>query len=246
MRRILVGILAFVTLAGCTMKSEHDQLAQRVEQLEAQVKQLEAKGPMVANTKANAASAEDEQAAMALYKEVDDLMKEANFSAAKNKITQLLEQYPKSRAASRAIRTKRELDVVGKKVATPKVEQWYIGSTADMNLETGATLVVFWEEWCPHCKREVPELQAMHKKYQGKMDVVGLTKITKSSTEEKVRDFIEEKGVTYPMAKEGGDVSKEFAVSGIPAAAIVKDGEIVWRGHPGRLDEELINKLIRG
>ena len=48
------------------------------------------------------------------------------------------------------------------------------------------------------------------------------------------------------MAKEGGDVSKEFAVSGIPAAAIVKDGEIVWRGHPGRLDDDLINKLIRG
>jgi len=246
MRLNIVGILALSVLAGCTMKSEHDQLAQRVEQLEAQVKQLEAKGPIAAKTGANAASAEDEKAAMAIYKEVDDLMKEASFGAAKKKIAQLLEQYPKSRAASRAIRTKRELDVVGKSVKTPKVEQWYVGGRGDLDLEEGATLVVFWEQWCPHCKREVPELEATFKKYKGRMDVVGLTKITKSSTEEKVVDFIKEQGVTYPMAKENGDISKEFAVSGIPAAAIVKDGEIVWRGHPGRLDDDLIKKLIKG
>ena len=42
-------------------------------------------------------------------------------------------------------------------------------------------------------------------------------------------------------AKENGDLSKHFNVSGIPAAAVVKGGKIVWRGHPGRLSDDMIN-----
>ena len=76
--------------------------------------------------------------------------------------------------------------------------------------------------------------------------MVGLTKITKSATEEKVTSFIDEQKVTYPMAKEGGNgaASKAFNVSGIPAAAVVKDGKIVWRGHPGRLSNELLDTFL--
>jgi len=57
--------------------------------------------------------------------------------------------------------------------------------------------------------------------------VIGLTRITKSATEEKVQAFIEEKKVEYPMAKEDGSVSRYFNVSGIPAAAVIKDGKVV-------------------
>ena len=46
------------------------------------------------------------------------------------------------------------------------------------------------------------------------------------------------------MAKESGDASKAFGVSGIPAAAVVKDGKVVWRGHPGRLTEQMIESWI--
>ena len=105
-------------------------------------------------------------------------------------------------------------------------------------LSDGTTLLVFWEEWCPHCKREVPKMQAL---YSGLKDdglqVVGLTKITRSSTEEKVTSFIAEKEIAYPVAKETGELSQYFNVSGIPAAAVLKDGKVVWRGHPAQLNE---------
>jgi cytochrome c-type biogenesis protein len=126
------------------------------------------------------------------------------------------------------------------------MDKWFNGSDGALNLESGSTLVVFWEVWCPHCKREVPKIQATYEKFQGKMNVVGLTKVTKSATDEKVTDFIKEQKLTYPIAKETGDASQAFAVSGIPAAAIVKDGEVVWRGHPGKLTDDLINKIIGG
>jgi thiol-disulfide isomerase/thioredoxin len=108
-----------------------------------------------------------------------------------------------------------------------------------------ATLVVFWEVWCPHCRREVPNLQATYEKYNSKgLTVVGVTKITKSSTEEKVTEFIAENKLTYPIAKETGTLSSRFGVRGIPAAAVVKDGKVVWRGHPARLSEDMYESWL--
>jgi hypothetical protein len=39
------------------------------------------------------------------------------------------------------------------------------------------------------------------------------------------------------VAKENGQVAPRFNVSGIPAAAVVRDGVIVWRGNPAGLSE---------
>ena len=53
--------------------------------------------------------------------------------------------------------------------------------------------------------------------------------------------------VSYPIAKESGDaLSKHFGVRGIPAAAMVKDGKVVWRGHPARLTDDMIEGWING
>jgi hypothetical protein len=49
------------------------------------------------------------------------------------------------------------------------------------------------------------------------------------------------------MAKEkDASMSTGFNVTGIPAAALVKEGKVIWRGHPGRLDDATIDKLIGG
>jgi thiol-disulfide isomerase/thioredoxin len=116
------------------------------------------------------------------------------------------------------------------------IYQWLI--PGDVDLESGVTLLVFFEEWCPHCRREVPKLAETQARYlsQG-LRVVGLTRLTKSSTESKVMDLLGTYGVDYPVAYENGKIAERFQVSGIPAAAVVKDGVIIWRGHPSRLTE---------
>jgi hypothetical protein len=84
----------------------------------------------------------------------------------------------------------------------------------------------------------VPKIQSIYSDLKGEgLQVVGLTKITRSSTEEKVSTFISEKQIAYPVAKEDGELSRYFNVSGIPAAAVLKDGKVVWRGHPAQLNE---------
>jgi hypothetical protein len=53
--------------------------------------------------------------------------------------------------------------------------------------------------------------------------------------------------VKFPVAKEKeGSLSNAFNVTGIPAAALVKGGKVIWRGHPGRLDDATLDALIKG
>ena len=137
-----------------------------------------------------------------------------------------------------------ELDVVGKEAGALDTSKWFQGNVA-MGDGT-ATMLVFWETWCPHCKREVPKIEATHNKFKDRgLNVVGVTKVTRSATDEGVAAFIEEHGITYPVAKEQGDnLSKHFGVRGVPAAAIVKEGKVVWRGHPARINDAMLEKLL--
>ncbi len=242
----LVSVLSLVgLLAGCASKSEVEALDARLAAIEAKLDEL-AKAPVKAA--AAGPSDADEKAAAALYGEVNKLLSEDNIDGAKAKLKELMAKYGNTRPAARAKRIQDEIDVVGKSATSfggnAWAQDWYVGASSDVDLTSGVDLVVFWEVWCPHCRREVPELQAMSEKYAGKMDIVGLTRLTRSSTPEKVKEFIEESKLTYPTAKEDGSVAAHFAVSGIPAAALVKDGTIVWRGHPGRLSEDTIAKHI--
>jgi len=241
MVRILVPV-ALAALTGCATQADHDQLVKRVSELEAKVAEVDARGVGKSASAKPKASAEDEAKAMELLKELEGLIADGKMTEAKAKVDEIFEKYPASTAAARAKRTKVELSVVGKAVSNPDIESWFVEGNVD--LTSGSTLVVFWEVWCPHCRREVPELQATFEKYKGRMDVVGLTRLTKNKTVEEVEKFIDENDVSYPMAKESGKTASDFGVSGIPAAAIVKDGKIVWRGHPGKLTDDLIDKLI--
>lgn len=243
MPRALVASL--VLLGGCATAEEVQALDQKVAELEKKVETLEKRPAGAAG--AAAVDPKLEEAAQALYKEIDGLVREGDMAGAQAKMKELSTKYAATTTFKRARKLATELEVVGKAVPdnwNTMVETWYQGEGA-IDLKQGATLMVFWEVWCPHCKREVPKLMETHSTWSGKgMNVVGFTRITKSATEEKVLDFMKEQKVSYPVAKEKGDLAREFNVGGIPAAAIVKDGKVVWRGHPARLNDEMIGKLI--
>jgi len=233
-------------LGGCATADQVQALEKKVEELEKKVTALEARpaGPAGAAPVDPAA----EEAAQAIYKEIDELVKTGDVAAASAKMKELEQKHGSTTTWKRARKLAMELEVVGREVpadwASSMVETWYQGQ-GEIDLTKGATLVVFWEEWCPHCKREVPKLIETNDKWEAKgMKVAGFTKITKSSTEEKVKAFMAEQKVDYPVAKENGKASELFNVSGIPAAALVKDGKVIWRGHPARLDDDTLTKLL--
>ena len=180
------------------------------------------------------------------YNEINILIGQAKFDEAKTKVADFMKTFGTTKYARAVIRFQQELEVIGKE--TPKewgIEKWFQGED-QIDLDAASTTVlVFWEVWCPHCVREVPRLQEVYNKHKGDgLQLIGLTKLSKSATEEKLTDFISENKVEYPIAKEDGSTSQYFNVSGVPAAAVVRNGEVVWRGHPARLGEELIRSWL--
>ena len=137
-------------------------------------------------------------------------------------------------------RAQHEYSVIYKDAPTSlNVEKWYTNQPKHDLPYNQPTMLVFWEVWNPHGRRELPKtVQAISKKFG--IQVVGLTKVTRTATDEKVRDFIKEKKLTFPIAKENGDLSKYFGVNGIPAVAVVKFGRIIWRGHPAQVTDSMI------
>lgn len=180
--------------------------------------------------------------ASAAYAKITSSINSGKFEEAKTLMADFMKKYGATNTAKKATRTYQELSVIGKEPPTDwGIEKWYQGEKEVDLAGDKTTLLVFWEVWCPHCKREVPKMQQLYTTLKGEgLQMVGLTKITKSATEEKVTEFIAEQKVEYPMAKENGQVSSYFNVSGIPAAAVVKGGKVVWRGHPARLTEEML------
>ncbi len=222
-----------------------DALERRIATMERNLtQQLSKISKQLAGGGGNSAAKEAEaQTALAA---VNRLVASGDPTKAKAEMTAFMQKYGTTTAAKGALKTYRELQIVGK--ATPEdwgIEKWFQGEN-DVDLSgNDTTLVVFWEVWCGYCQREVPKLQAFYDSLKDDgLQIVGLTKINKSATEQKVEDFIKEKNLSYPIAKENGSASQHFGVAGIPAAAVVKDGKIIWRGHPSRLSEEQLRNWL--
>ena len=237
-------VLLSLALTGCAQKSELDAANERIKSLEEKVATLE-KAP-AAKGSAPAASSEEEEAAGKLMQEVQEAVKGNDYATAKTKLADLTGKYAGTRAGKAAVRMASEINLVGTDAGPIEAEKWFQGN-ADFS-KSKATLVVFWEVWCPHCKKELPKLAEDEAKLKAKgVQIVAMTKVTKSSTDEKVEEFIKESKAKFPIGKEkDGSMSKAYAVSGIPASALVKDGKVIWRGHPARLDDATIDKLLAG
>ena len=241
-RALLALSLLPVVSAGCATADQVQALEQKVETLEKKVAVLEARP-----VSSGGVDPKLEQEAQAIYKELTELVQDGELEKAAAKGKDLKGKYAATATYKRARKLLSELEVVGKVIPVDwagNVEKWYQGD-GQIDLSTGTTMVVFWEVWCPHCRNHMPEMVKTYDQWNSKgLNVVGLTRITKSATEEKVLEFMKENKLNYPIAKENGKLAREFGVGGIPAAAVVKDGKIVWRGHPARLSDDVIGKLL--
>lgn len=237
----MLGILTLSLLVSCAQKKDVDAIDARVKALEDKVATMEAKGAAAAP-----ASSADEDAASKLMQAAQTAIKDGDYATAKTNFASLAAKYPATRAGKAASHMAGEVNLIGTDAKPIEVDKWFQGK-ADYS-GGKATLMVFWEVWCPHCKKEIPELAAKEAEYKAKgIQIVSLTKVTKSATDDKVMEFLKENKVKFPVGKEKDmSMSTAFNVSGIPAAALVKDGKVVWRGHPSRLTPELLDKLMAG
>ncbi|MEN0067256.1 MAG: TlpA disulfide reductase family protein [Myxococcota bacterium] len=238
MKWLPVALMA--SLSACVTAKQHQSVENRVASLEAQLTALEDRlAPLLPP------SLEEQKASEQLFDDAMTAIQDLRWDDAKGKLGEVLAKYPNTQAAQAAQSMASELAVVGRDALPLEVDQWFQGSEADLT-DDKATLYVFWEAWCPHCRREVPRLSETYDRFRDKgLGLVGLTEMTRDVSPEDVATFIEDNDVTYPIAKEKAQaLSKQYGIRGIPAAAMVRDGKVVWRGHPATLTDALIERVL--
>lgn len=88
-------------------------------------------------------------------------------------------------------------------------------------------LVNFWATWCPPCRVEMPGFQRV---YEDRRDegfvVLGVS--TDRAGVGVVRDFLEERGITFPVAMATGQVVQDFGgVRALPTSFLIdREGHI--------------------
>ncbi len=94
------------------------------------------------------------------------------------------------------------------------------------DLKGKVILVNFWATWCPPCRKEMPDLQALYDKYKDQ----GFVVLSISDEDAaKVSPFISERKITYPVLLDPGrKVNDAFIVEGIPKSFVYdRQGKMV-------------------
>jgi len=105
-------------------------------------------------------------------------------------------------------------------------------------------LVNFWATWCPPCRKEMPDLEALYNRFKGQ----GLVILAISDEEAgKVQPFISERKITYPvMLDPGRKVNALFQVDGIPKSFVYnREGKLVAESIDMRTQGQFLQMLAQ-
>ncbi len=131
---------------------------------------------------------------------------------------------------------------LGKKAPEFTVEGW-ISEKPD--LKNKFILIDFWGTHCPQCKRAIPELNKISKRYENKLVVIGIATATKNIIKAMKSPKIE----YYSAYDPHGTLKKQYGVRGIPHIVIIApDQTVIWEGYPflgnDRLTVEKVGKIV--
>lgn len=93
----------------------------------------------------------------------------------------------------------------------------------------------FWATWCPACRREMPELEKLYRRYQGNSRVsfwaVDVQK--NGETPEKARTFMQNAGYTLPLALGHEERLAGLEMEGFPSLLIIDTAGRIRLVHTG-------------
>lgn len=110
-------------------------------------------------------------------------------------------------------------------------------------------LVNFWATWCEPCRIEIPDFLDLYRQYRSKgLEIVG---IDIEEPGEKVRPYVEQMKITYPVLLTGerhDEIARAFGVDvGLPTTIVLnRDGSICRRrvGLTRKTTFELLLKAL--
>jgi thiol-disulfide isomerase/thioredoxin len=117
------------------------------------------------------------------------------------------------------------------------------GTSSLADLRGRVVLLEFWRTWCGPCLGQVPHLNDLHERYAD--DGLAIVGVTNEDTA-LVRSKVVETAMAYPVAlTPGEEADRAYGITAVPRAFLIdREGELVWVGHPGTLEEGRLRELI--
>jgi cytochrome c biogenesis protein CcmG, thiol:disulfide interchange protein DsbE len=127
---------------------------------------------------------------------------------------------------------------LNKKAPDLVVEKWL---SKEPDRKGKFVLVDFWATWCGPCRKAIPELNALHKKFGDKLIVIGLS----DEPEQKVTVMKEPVIEYFSAIDTQARTKKAVGVKGIPHVIIMDpEGVVRWEGFPLLDGYELTEKVV--
>jgi peroxiredoxin len=112
------------------------------------------------------------------------------------------------------------------------------------DLRGKVVLVNFWATWCPPCRKEMPDLEALYNRFKGQGFVIlGISDEEAS----KVKPFVENHDVAYPVLLDPGrKVNDLFSVDSIPKTFIYnREGKLAAESIDMRTQKQFLEMLAQ-
>jgi peroxiredoxin len=141
-----------------------------------------------------------------------------------------------------AAMSKLELDDERRQQADFTLEDLHWTKWTLKDLSGKVVVVNFWATWCPPCRKEMPDLETLYKRFKDR----GLVVLAISDEDApKVRPFVTEQKVSYPILLDPGrKVNKLFEVEGIPKSFVYdRSGKLVAQSIDMRTQKQFLEML---
>ncbi len=127
---------------------------------------------------------------------------------------------------------------LGEKAPEFVVEKWL---TSEPQMQGRYVLIEYWATWCGPCRRCIPLLNEIHRRFKDKLAVVGIS----DESEEAVR-AMKDPRIEYSVAIDTqARMKKALGIVGIPHAIILEpQGYVVWEGFPLLKGHELTLETV--
>ena len=112
------------------------------------------------------------------------------------------------------------------------------------DLRGKVVLVNFWATWCPPCRKEMPDLEALFDEFKDQgLVILGIS----DEDAAKVAPFIAAHNVAYPILLDPGrKVNELYQVSGIPKTFIYnRQGQLVAESIDMRTRKQILDMLAQ-
>ncbi len=108
----------------------------------------------------------------------------------------------------------------------------------------GKTVFInFWATWCPPCRAEMPEIEAVHQEYKDKgVVVIGVDIVEPEST---VRQYIKRGGFTWTIVLDStGEVASDYQIAAIPTSFFIDREGIIRAVNIGAMTKKAMEAKL--